>query len=305
MKQAFGRCPICGEERRRERRFGPSLVVTTCADCGHRTATHADAPRPALDYHQQYEQGSFVEALRRTRVRQAHRVLGMVRSHAPRACRLLDFGCGRGWLMEEARLAGFDPVAGADTSELAVEAARGKGFAAVRVGPDRPEDLDMAALGFRPEVLTVLDVVEHFPPERAQDVLSSLVRKLSPELQIVVIKVPLSSGLLYRVAVALARTGAAGALEQLYQVGTSPPHLSYFSRASLARLLEGANLEVIAAPGDRDFEAFALAHRVRALRTLPSWGGAAFGGALSALIEVAHLHDSVICVARPRGAPRT
>jgi 2-polyprenyl-3-methyl-5-hydroxy-6-metoxy-1,4-benzoquinol methylase len=42
-----------------------------------------------------------------------------MQAHAPGARRLLEFGCGRGWFLEEARSAGYE-VAGADTSEVAV-----------------------------------------------------------------------------------------------------------------------------------------------------------------------------------------
>jgi hypothetical protein len=294
-------CPICGAGGRRERRWGAGLAVTTCVACGHRTADHEPVSDDPGDYHRQYDQGEFVEALRRTRVRQARRIVRAVAAHAPAARGLLDFGCGRGWLMEEARRAGLDPVGGADTSQLAVDEARARGFPAVRVSPERPEAIDAAVLGFAPGVLTLLDVVEHLVPGDAARVVSALVQAL-PTVELVVVKVPVADGLLYRGAEALARAGRTAALEQLYQVGTSPPHRSYFSRRSLRRFLSSGGLEIVETLDDRDFEPDALSGRVRALRALPRWGTAAAGTALATAIDLARLHDSAIAIARPRGS---
>jgi len=59
---------------------------------------HSGTPSSA-DYHEQYETGAFLEALRVTRIRQAKAILPRVRLHAPKATRLLDFGCERGWFL--------------------------------------------------------------------------------------------------------------------------------------------------------------------------------------------------------------
>jgi len=49
---------------------------------------------------------------------------------------LLDVGAGRGWLLERAPTAGARHVAGADTSEMAVQGLRDRGIEALLiVGP--------------------------------------------------------------------------------------------------------------------------------------------------------------------------
>jgi len=75
-----------------------------CAACGHRVALHS-SEAPAADYHEQYDPGAFLDALRATRIRQARFIVGRIRAAAPDATRLLDYGCGRGWFIDEARAA--------------------------------------------------------------------------------------------------------------------------------------------------------------------------------------------------------
>ena len=293
------RCAVCLAASRWEW-ASPRLRVAFCPGCGHRTADHRIHGPPDSDYHDQYEQGAFVEALAATRRRQARRILSLVRAETPGARRLLDFGCGRGWLLEEAARAGFDRVAGADASRRAVTGLRDRGLEAVLVPAGEPDRFDAAQLSFRPQVLTLLDVVEHFAPERAGRILAGLLASLGPEVEVVVVKVPDSGGLLYRIASVAARVGARGALEQLYQVGTSPPHRSYFSRRSLQALLAGAGLEGRAVLGDRDFEPRLLRDRVATLQRTPRAVGALAGWTLAACAGALDMHDALVCLARVR-----
>jgi hypothetical protein len=268
---------------------------------------HGPGAPAAADYHQQYEQGEFLEALRATRLRQARRWVELVRRHVPEARRLLDFGCGGGWFLEVAAASGFDTLAGADSSPLAVANARSMGFEALLVPAERPEDLALESLSFRPEVVTLLDVVEHLAPTRARDLLGTILDRCAPELRLVVVKVPVSSGLLHRLASALAAAGRTGPLEQLYQVGTSPPHLGYFSRHSLERFLVEAGLRPVAWQRDRDMEPESFRDPVAALRSLPPWLATAAGYAVAHAATALHMEDALVCLAvpeRPGGAAR-
>jgi hypothetical protein len=241
------------------------LAVSRCTSCAHRVAQHA-AGAPQVDYHQQYDQGAFVDALRATRVRQARRILGWIRQAEPAATRLLDYGCGRGWFLEEAVNAGWRAT-GADSSPMALQMLRERGIEAI--GLDQPIASD---------VVTLLDVVEHFTPEELVPRLSGIRAKL------VVIKIPTSQGLLYRLARGRGR-------EQLYQAGTSPPHYHYFNERSLKLVAKRASLGVLAVHRDRDFEPSTLAARAGV--------GVPFAGAAaSALVRLLRMEDSLICLAR-------
>jgi hypothetical protein len=182
-------------------------------------------------------------------------------------------------------------LAGADTSELAVRLLREDGFEAIRLSLDQ----HLPSASFNPDVLTLLDVIEHFPPGRMVLHLAALLKHFRPRL--LVVKVPISGGLLYRSTRVLRRLGAPAAIEQLYQVGTDPPHFHYFSRSSLARLSSRLNLQLAEQITDLDFEPEELAHRARPLEHLGAIAQWLGRGAARVASELGW-QDSVIVVLR-------
>jgi SAM-dependent methyltransferase len=251
-----------------------------------------------VDYHEQYGQGAFVEALRHTRLRQARRILELLKETDPSATSLLDFGCGRGWFIEAARQTGRFRLAGADSSPLAVDLLRANGVEGMTVPGDVTAPFSFDRLSFQPEVLTLLDVVEHFPGPVLTSTLMDLVQRLRSGLRLVIIKVPVSNGLLYRIASALSAFGFSAPIEQLYQVGTTPPHESYFSKGSALELLRKCGLELVRVEFDRDFEATSLTARARALKALPRLARIS-GETIALLVTAFGFEDSVILLARP------
>jgi 2-polyprenyl-3-methyl-5-hydroxy-6-metoxy-1,4-benzoquinol methylase len=233
-----------------------------------------------------------------TRRRQAKVILEAILREHPTASALLDLGCGRGWFLDEAR-GRIARVAGADSSRVAIDLLAERGIPGVHLPPDPDPSTIAAGLPFRPDVLTMLDVVEHFPPDGAPAIVAGIVAAFRPELRVVVVKVPVAGGLLYRTARLLARAGVQAPLEQLYQVGTEPPHRSYFTRASLERSLASAGLRVTAVVGDRDFEPESLAERARPLARMPRPLARLAGGSAAAASAWLGLPDSIIAVARP------
>jgi len=295
------RCPICGAVSQTWR-VSLSLTIVHCRGCGHRMASHVAGAPVDDDYHAQHlhDDSQFVEKLRSTRVRQAGRLVQLLHQAVPGATRLLDFGCGRGWFLDVACQEGFIEVAGADVSRIALEGLHARGIEALSIDPTHPEKLGPERLTFRPQVLTLLDVLEHFSPERGLHLLLSLTNTLAPDLELVVVKVPISSGLLYQLSTVLAKAGVPGPLEQLYQVGSSPPHLCYFSQASLRRVMESAGLEIIGWARDRDFEPGGLVGRARVFASMPVALARAVGVAVAAAVRILRMEDSIIAIAAPR-----
>ena len=294
-------CPICCGTRTSSSVSPPDVLVFRCHACGHRVAVHDTACGPRADYHAQYDGGAFLEALRATRVRQAGRLIGLLGRLVPQLSRVVDYGAGRGWFLEACRSAGVAPVAGLDTSRLSMDGLVASGFEARHLAVDESASETLTCLSFRPRVVTLLDVVEHFPPDELRARLRSIVDACGEELEIVAMKVPIA-GLLYDGASLLARSGAPGVLSQLYQVGTWPPHFNYFSATSAERLLASAGLRVVDRIGDPDFEPGFLGPRIGvggpALRTLARIGGEALGAA----IRVTGRFDSAIFLAKPTRA---
>jgi hypothetical protein len=253
----------------------------------------------SVDYHEQYDQGEFLASLAATRRRQAAIILRLIGKQLATADGLVDFGAGRGWFLEACREAGLRSLAGVDTSELAVRSLADRHFGATVVSASTT---DYAAalrdLPFRPRILTLLDVVEHFTPDRLRPTMASILLGLQPGLELVVIKVPDAGGLLYRTARLLLGAGAEAPIEQLYQVGTDPPHWNYFSRRSMCRFLESMGLVVLATRGDRDFEASSLAQRARALAGKPALGRVV-GSLAAGLADLTGWQDATIYVVAP------
>jgi methyltransferase family protein len=297
-------CPIC-EARGLERSIDlPGLRVARCRACGHRVAIHdTKAPGSLRDYHEQYDGGPFLEALRATRVRQAALLIGRVRRHVPSLSGLVDYGAGRGWFLEACRSAGVAPIAGLDTSPMSVEGLKRSGIEAHRLPDDEALADVFSRLPFRPRVVSLLDVIEHFPPERLRARVRGIVAACGADLELVVVKVPLA-GLLYAGATALCGLGAPGPLRQLYQVGTWPPHFNYFSGPSAETLLASAGLSVIERLGDPDFEPGCFGQRIGAKgpagRALARIGGEA----LAAAVRVSGRFDSMVLFARPASPGR-
>jgi hypothetical protein len=205
-----------------------------------------------------------------TRRRQAAEIWTLIRSRVDPPEALLDLGSGRGWFLDHARAAGARRLAGADTSPVAVEELRRKSIECLQIPPSAAGwDGPLAGLTFRPRILTLLDVIEHLPADRLVAMFAAIVGELRPELELVGVKVPVADGLLYRLARALARIRIFGPLDQLYQVGTDPPHLSYFTRRSLDAFLSAGTMRVVGRLDLLEFDPRSFGGRVAALRRLP------------------------------------
>src|SRR5262249_18058649 len=159
----------------------------------------------AADYHEQYDD-ALGEALRETRTRQAARILALARRHVTGLSGLVDYGAGRGWFLQACQSAGIAPAAGLDTSRLSAEGLAKCGIEPHLLGAHDSGTEALSRLSFPPRVLTLLDVVEHFPPETVATRLREIVAACGSRLELVIVKVPVP-GLLYTGASALGRAG--------------------------------------------------------------------------------------------------
>jgi len=295
---AAGACPACLQGRSDEAEATPRLHVRRCRACGHRVADFPGPRPPEEDFLLQGADDRYTGSLRVTRRRQARYLLEALRQEAGPVQGLLDYGCGRGWFLEAARAEGIAPLAGADTSGTSMEALAGMGIAGVRIEDPLRPSLAVQKLPFRPRVVALLDVVEHIAPDRLAGWLAELLDALRPDLRFALIKVPISSGVMYRLAAALARAGVVAPLEQLYQVGRMPPHVNYFSVRSMEALLERLRLPVARVIRDPEFEAGGLKERASFLQRLPPTLAAAAGSAALGLSRVLRMEDTASFLCR-------
>lgn len=179
-----------------------------------------------------------VAALAELRTVLARRVLNRAAALGlgPRA-RLLDVGCSYGWFLREAARAGWT-ASGIEPDAPSAAHARAGGCS-VTVGCF-PEDLaDRGPY----ELLTFNDVFEHL--REPKGVLEACRSLLTPR-GLVVLNLPSTRGLLFRLAEIACRVGVRAPLARLFQIGFPSPHYYYYSPAGIHRLAARTGFEVVA-----------------------------------------------------------
>jgi SAM-dependent methyltransferase len=194
-----------------------------CRGCGLLSAigTAFDpSTGPALD------EEARIAGLRGLREANFGRVLDMLTPHltGPRP-RGLEVGPGHGWFMEMARVRGIE-MRGVEPEP--------------RFAPSYGESGLDVVTGFYPDALPgddgafdfviFNDVFEHIPYSAA--VAAAVRRHLKPG-GLLVVNLPLRTGVFYRLAELLHRLGVNHYLERMWQFGFPSPHCHYFSRRSV------------------------------------------------------------------------
>lgn len=224
-------CSLCGS-RHPETVYihETGLSLWRCRDCGLLYFAVPDEERP--DYwstggsRHNLEVYSDPAVLRADRAR-FHRYLERMEREIPKASRrLLDYGCGTGTFLECALERGWE-ACGLDISEEAVRRARSRGLPAWTLG-EAPRELDAPF-----DAVTLWDVLEHL------DDLHGTLHSLSSFLRAggrLFVETPDARYVLRRWSLSLARWTRGrlnGARFFFY-----PDHRTYFSEATLSRLLD-------------------------------------------------------------------
>mgnify|MGYP000999449661 CR=1 FL=1 len=189
-----------------------------CAGCGF---LHSTLPAGA---------GTGVDGLAALRRRNFDVLLSRLNALLPLAGKnLLEVGCSTGLFLEAASAHGLI-VAGIEPETQKGDIARGKGFS-VRDGffPDALHADDVF------DLIVFNDVFEHLP--RPEDALPFCEKHLAPG-GLLVINLPDSRGILYRIAGMLDRAGYAGPFERLWQKSMASPHITYFNQANLTQFVQ-------------------------------------------------------------------
>jgi SAM-dependent methyltransferase len=235
-------CPICHGRAFRSlslpgRWIGPEvfephrdrLGLARCLGCGLELVN----PRPSPRLLAAFYGGKSYECHRAERggdpaADKADFVLERIRRHAPDARRLLDYGCGGGFLCRRARQQGFSPI-GYDIGAEALRACRAQ---------DLEVTDSLAAIG-RGEIDAIVlhHVFEHVPDPRR--VLMELAPLLAHDGRLF-IEVPNVASLRARLSGGLLRERLD--LDERHRA--YPIHLWYFAPATLRRLLVNCGFEV-------------------------------------------------------------
>jgi SAM-dependent methyltransferase len=223
-------CPACGGKFRQHR---PAWLFQ-CDSC----RLLASNLVPAFNRgNESLDEDARYDALHDLRHANFETILDVIeRCGLPRGARLLDVGCGHGWLLEQAASRGLHPVG--IEPDVTIAGIAGTRCSSVLVGvfPDVLDPND------RFDVLTFNDVLEHLPDIRAAIAASKA--HLLPR-GFLVLNLPLATGIFYRIATFLERIGFTGPLERLWQVNFPSPHLFYFTAPHLVRIAANVGLREV------------------------------------------------------------
>jgi 2-polyprenyl-3-methyl-5-hydroxy-6-metoxy-1,4-benzoquinol methylase len=216
-------CVVCNAPLR----AGRQAWHWRCAECGYekanlKAAINNQAHESTLD------ESARALALSSLRIENFKQLLTEIKALQPAGRKLLDVGCAHGWFLDEASPY-FDV--------LGIEPDHQVGAAAASV--QRPIRLGYFPEALNPEekfdVIVFNDVIEHIPS--IDMVLDECHRRLNAK-GMLVLNLPSSRGLFYRLAVLFNSLGLPAPFERMWQVGLPSPHVHYFDSANLVTLLE-------------------------------------------------------------------
>lgn len=214
-------CPICRSDDTRSLLVHKGFDICRCRRCDHLWAAGC-GPADYLNEPSLLERFKQEEPLHRALMRKN---LGFLKKWLRPGARILDFGCGSGMFVLEARAAGYDAV-GVDLAAWVADAA-----AHWRL-PLHVGSLETAgfAEGSFDAIVSIV-CFEHL--DDPVGITGSLVRLLKPGGILAVLSIPHSRGLPWLVT-----------KEKWWDL-EPPNHLHFFSRSSLATLFKSHGLKVL------------------------------------------------------------
>lgn len=226
-------CPVCNSLMSK----GLQYWHWECASCGYENADFA----PAINdthAHEQLDEQFREKGLQPLRIDNFNKLLRAIVENKASSGSILDVGCAHGWFLEAAKSNGFR-VLGIEP-DLNIYRATSQRDLPVRQGffPD------VLAANEQFDVIVFNDVFEHIP--NIKNVLSGCTEHLWSN-GILVLNLPSSSGIFYKLSRLLCKLGFNSFFERLWQKGLPSPHLHYFNSRNLKLLLQANGFEVVTA----------------------------------------------------------
>ena len=196
----------------------PEPWLRACPDCGF---LHSTLPAGA---------GTGVDGLETLRRKNFKTLLDKLSQIGPLSGKtLLEVGCSTGLFLEEAQRSGIN-VMGLEPEKAKADIARTKNFTVIDgFFPDA------VPAGKQYDMIIFNDVFEHLPDPVSA--LNACCEHLAPQ-GLLIINLPDSSGIIYRIARAFNNFGMSGPFERMWQKQFASPHITYFRANNLQKLVE-------------------------------------------------------------------
>lgn len=222
-------CPICKSKLT----VGCQSWHLMCQNCNYEKANlHSIINLHSA--HQLIDEDARETGLRKLRISNFKKLLISIKALKPHKGHLLDVGCAHGWFLEAAR-SDFK-VLGLEPDKKMFDAVS-RGDLPVRKGyfPD--------ALGEHEkfDVIVFNDVIEHIPD--IESVLASCRQRLNKG-GLLVINLPSSNGVFYRLSKIFCRFGFPDFFERLWQKDLPSPHVHYLNLSNIILLLNNNRFDV-------------------------------------------------------------
>lgn len=222
-------CLVCSADTRR----GLSEWHSSCTRCGYEAAALTVAINEE-QAHSTIDEAQREASLKALRMENFATIVGWAREQAPGARTLLDVGSAHGWFLDAAapyfQVAGVEPDAEVGGKSIARGLPVRLGYFPDALGPDE-----------RFDIIVFNDVIEHIPSIRAA--LQACRERLTPGGTLI-LNLPNSRGLFYRLSKLFAAVGLRGPFERMWQKDMPSPHVHYFNPKNLTKLLESAGFEL-------------------------------------------------------------
>ena len=204
-----------------------------CPTCQYEKALLTPAINSAA--HQFVDEDAREKGLGEVRQANFKVLLSQIERFKPDGGALLDVGSAHGWFMNLAQKA-FDTT-GIEPDQAIWSQAHKQGLK-VRLGYF-PEVLSEHE---RFDVITFNDVLEHIP--NREQALDACRRHLTPE-GLLVINLPSSRGVFYRLSKVLSWLGWRASFERMWHKGYPSPHVHYFNEHNLTLLLNNQQFQIV------------------------------------------------------------
>lgn len=245
-----------------------NLSISKCSLCGTIEVKYFASIYSSIDY---YENNYFlndraVRSLLRTRFRQSKLIYFKLMKEASKGLLLIDYGSGYGTFLKYLKSIGHVTVEAIENSPIAVS--RLKSFTTAHLIRNSIELLNLLKTKKEIDFVSALDVLEHFQSDDLK-LLIEILSNSSVNIKRLIIKVPSSNGILFTIALWLARLNISKSiLYKLLQLASPPPHYIYFSKDGLKALLEKHGFLVRKTLYDSDYEIIDFGCRIVSSRLL-------------------------------------